>query len=170
MKRRLYFLTPDNQTARQAHDRLLLSRIPEKDMHVIAREDVDTTDLPQANLLQKTDLVHAMQLGGTIGGLLGAVMAAVASLMGWVAIGLEGMTILSTAIAGVFIGTVSASMIGINIPNTRHARFQNEIHQGKILFIVDIPVEEVDRISEMVSSTVPNSDIQGIDPTIPAFP
>ena len=167
MKRRLYFFTPDTATASKVHDELLLARIPEKEMHVIAR---DGNNLPQANLLQKTDLVHAMQLGGAIGGLLGAVMAALATLIGWVSPGLEGMTILSTALAGVVIGTVSASMIGINVPNTRHNRFQREIQQGKILFIVDIPVEQVEQMSEMVKSHFPQTDLRGIDPTIPAFP
>jgi hypothetical protein len=170
MKRRLYFFTPDTTTAREVHDELLLARIPEKDMHVIARDGIDLDDLPQANLLQKTDLVHALQLGGAIGGLLGAVMAALATLIGWVSPGLEGMTILSTALAGIVIGTVSASMIGINVPNTRLSNFQAEIHQGKILFIVDIPVEQVERLSGMVKSHYPQSEMRGIDPTIPAFP
>jgi hypothetical protein len=170
MKRRLYFFTPDLDTARKVHDELLLARIPEKSMHVIARDDIELDDLPRANLLQKTDLVHSMQLGGTIGGLLGAVMAALAALLNWVAPGLEGMTILSTAIAGIIIGTVSASMIGINIPNTRLNGFQTDLHQGKMLFIIDIPVEQVEGISQLLRSHVPQSDIRGVDPTIPAFP
>lgn len=170
MKRRLYFFTPDSESARQAHDQLLLARVPEKDMHVITKEGQDLRDLPQANLLQKTDLIHSMQLGGAIGGLLGALMAAVASWLNWVAPGLEGMTILSTGLAGIFIGTVSASMIGINVPNTRLKEFQSDILQGKYLFIVDIPVESVERLSTMLKSQFPQSDIRGIDPTIPAFP
>jgi hypothetical protein len=170
MKRRLYLLAPDNDSARKIHNELLLARVPEKDMHVIARDGVDLSDLPQANLLQKTDLIHAMQLGGTVGGLLGAIMAGFAVIMAWVTPGLEGMTILSTAIAGVFIGTVSASMIGINIPNTRHSRFQDEIDRRQILFIVDIPVQDVERITELLKAHQPQADVRGIDPTIPAFP
>jgi len=170
MKRRLYFFTPDTQTARKVHDQLLLARIPEKDMHVIAKEGMDLDDLPQANLLQKTDLVHSVQLGGAIGGLLGALMAALASLLNWVAPGLEGMTILSTALAGIIIGMVSASMIGINVTNTRLTGFQADIHQGKLLFIVDIPVEQVEKLSNMLTVHFPQSDIRGVDPTIPAFP
>lgn len=170
MKRRLYFFTPELETARKVHDQLLLARIPEKDMHVIAREGIDLDDLPQANLLQKTDLVHSMQLGGAIGGLLGAVMAALATLLNWVSPGLEGMTILSTALAGIFIGTVSASMIGINVSNTRLSGFQTEILQGKLLFIVDIPVEQVEDLSNMLKAHFPQNEIRGIDPTIPAFP
>ncbi|MBD3609730.1 MAG: DUF1269 domain-containing protein [Gammaproteobacteria bacterium] len=170
MNRRLYFLMPDNQSARSAHNDLLLARVPESHMHVIASSQVDTSDLPQANLLQKTDIVHAMQMGGAVGGLLGAVLAMVASYLGWVTIGLEGMTILSTAFAGVFIGAISASMIGINITNSRHKQFEADIHNNKILFIVDIPVEEVDKITAILQSNHPVADVRGIDPTIPAFP
>lgn len=170
MKRRLYFLSPDLNSATQIHNELLLARIPEADMHVICREDLIHPELPQANLLQKTDLVHSMQLGGTIGGLLGGVMSAVAAMLGLVSVGLEGVTVLSTALAGVFIGLVSASMVGINIPNTRHRRFAQEISQGQYLFIADIPVELLDDIEGLVKSRHPEADMRGIDPTIPAFP
>lgn len=170
MKRRLYFLSPDLKSAVQIHNELLLARIPETDMHVICRDDLNDPDLPQANLLQKTDLVHSMQLGGAIGGLLGALMSGASAWLGFVAPGLEGATVLSTALAGVFIGMVSASMVGINIPNTRHQRFSQEISQGHYLFITDIAVDKVENIETMVKSHHPEADMRGIDPTIPAFP
>lgn len=170
MKRRLYFLSPDLNSAVRIHNELLLARIPETDMHVICRDDLNNPDLPQANLLQKTDLVHSMQLGGTVGALLGALMSGLSALLGFVAPGLEGATVLSTALAGIFIGMVSASMVGINIPNTRHQRFAQEISQGKYLFITDIEVEKVEVIETLVKSQHPEADMRGIDPTIPAFP
>ncbi|MDH5184015.1 MAG: DUF1269 domain-containing protein [Gammaproteobacteria bacterium] len=170
MKRRLYFLSPDLQSALQTHNELLLARIPETDMHVICRDDLNNPDLPQADLLQKTDLVHSMQLGGSIGGLLGALMSGLSALLGFVAPGLEGATVLSTALAGIFIGMVSASMVGINIPNTKHQRFSKEISEGKYLFITDIAVERLEDIETMVKSQHPEADMRGIDPTIPAFP
>lgn len=170
MKRRLYFLSPDLNNALQIHNELLLARIPETTMHVICRDDLSHPDLPQANLLQKTDLVHSMQLGGSIGALLGAVMSTLSAWFGFVAPGLEGATILSTALAGIVIGMVSASMVGINIPNTRHKRFNADIQRGSYLFIVDLDLEQVEKIESMVKSHHPETDMRGIDPTIPAFP
>ena len=41
MKRRLYFILPDTQLARTVHNELLLARVPEKRMHVIADGRVD---------------------------------------------------------------------------------------------------------------------------------
>lgn len=170
MKRRLYFLSPDLKSAKQIHNELLLARIPETDMHVICRDDLNDPDLPQANLLQKTDLVHSMQLGGSVGALLGALLSGFSAWFGFVSVGLEGATILSTALAGILIGIVSASMVGINIPNTRHQRFQTELSQGRYLFIVDIDVARLEDIELMVKSQHPEADMRGIDPTVPAFP
>lgn len=170
MNRRLYFLMPDRNSARAVHKELLLARIPETQMHAIARADIDTSDLPESNLLQRTDIVHATGMGGVIGGLLGALFSSFMVLMGWAAPGLEGLTILSTSLAGIFIGAVSASMIGISVPNTHHRPFMNEIEKGKILYIVDIPLQRVEEIETLVSSHHPEAKMKGVDPTIPAFP
>lgn len=170
MNRRLYFLMPDNSSARKVHNELLLARVPETSMHVIARADIDTSDLPESNLLQRTDIVHATGMGGAVGGLLGALFSSFMVLMSWAAPGLEGLTILSSSLAGIFIGAVSASMIGINVPNTHHRPFMNEIEKGQILYIVDIPVERVEEIEKLISSHYPEAVMKGIDPTIPAFP
>lgn len=170
MNRRLYFLMPDIQSAQVVHNELLLARIPETQMHVITRADINNHDLPPSNLLQRTDIIHATQMGGAVGGILGAIFSSFMVLMGWAATGLEGLTVLSTSLAGIFIGAVSASMIGINIPNTHHKAFMGEIEKGQVLYIVDIPVQRVEEIEQLVSSHHPEAKMKGIDPTIPAFP
>ena len=48
MKRRLYFLLPDHETSSKVVDELLLARIPERDIHVVAREGPRTDCLIMA--------------------------------------------------------------------------------------------------------------------------
>ncbi|MBN4080220.1 hypothetical protein JYT31_01010 [Beggiatoa alba] len=170
MIRRMYFIIPNVSLARTIHNELLLSRVAESKMHVIAREDVDLNDLPEANILQKSDLIHSIQTGLPIGGLTGVVLGAVAVSSGMVTSGYEGVTIMLTVFAGLFLGVFASTMIAVNVPNTRHRRFEDELSKGQILFIVDVPVEKVKEISDMVSKHHPEADMRGVEPNIPAFP
>ena len=70
--RRLYFLLPDLATARTVVDELLLARIEERHIHVIAKEGCTLEDLPEASLLQKSDFVPAVERGIALGGATGA--------------------------------------------------------------------------------------------------
>ena len=170
MIRRMYFMIPNSSLARTIHNELLLSRVAESKMHVIAREDVDLEDLPEANLLQKSDLIHSIQTGIPIGGLTGVLLGALAVSLGAISPGYEGVTIMLTVFAGIFLGAFASTLIAVNVPNTRHRKFEQEVSSGKILFIVDVPVEKVKQITELVTSHHPEADMRGVEPNIPAFP
>ena len=170
MKRRLYFILPDTQLARTVHNELLLARVPENRMHVIADGRVDVGGLPEASFWQKSDLLHGLQLGLPVGALTGLVVGILAIVFGWIAPGYEAKSILATVLAGVFVGTWAASMIAVNVPNTRHRAFESDLRQGHILFIVDIPVLRVDEITELVTRHHPEADMRGVEPNIPVFP
>ena len=86
------------------------------------------------------------------------------------ATGYEAKTIMATVLAGLFVGSWAASMIAVNVPNTRHRAFETDIQQGHILFIVDIPVQRVDEITELVTRHHPEADMRGVEPNIPVFP
>lgn len=170
MKRRLYFILPDTQLARTVHNELLLARVPENRMHVIADGRVDVEGLPAASFWQRSDLLHGLQLGLPVGALTGLVVGILAILFGWIAPGYEAKSIMATVLAGVFVGTWAASMIAVNVPNTRHRAFESDLRQGHILFIVDIPVQRVDEITELVTRHHPEADMRGVEPNIPVFP
>jgi hypothetical protein len=48
MRRRLYFLLPDVASARHTVDDLLLARVEDRHMHVLARRDTDLGNLHEA--------------------------------------------------------------------------------------------------------------------------
>ena len=170
MKRRLYFVLPTLQSAQTVHNELLLARVEERRMHVIATEDTKLDGLPEASLLQKSDILHGAQLGFIIGGFTGVIMGSLAASMGWIAPGLEVWSVASITVGGAFLGAWASSMVAINIPNTRHKPFMDSINRGSLLFIVDVPASRVEEITDMVRSHHPEADIQGVEPTIPAFP
>ena len=170
MKKRLYFLLPDIETTKKVVDELLLARVDERFIHVMARSEADVANLPKATMLQKTDLVHGMELGLLVGGLTGTIAGIVLALIPSLSHIATGGLVLAVAIAGALIGTWAAGMIGISVNNTRLAKFEQAIAEGQILLMLDLPKARVQEISSLITSHYPRAMSHGTEPTIPAFP
>lgn len=170
MRRRLYFVLPNTDSARAVHNELLLALVEERHMHVIAREGSDLEGLPEANLLQKSDVVNGAKLGLIFGGITGTIVGVIGAIFFLADTGLGGATIAVSGLAGAFIGTWSSTMIAVNVPNTRLKKFQSDIDAGHLLFIVDVPLAQIESITQMIRKHHPEADAHGVEPTIPAFP
>lgn len=170
MRRRLYFLLPDTRRARQILDELLLARIEERHIHLLAREGMPMEGLPVANLLQRSDLLHGIETGLVIGGATGILAGLVTVLFPPGGLDLGGGTVLALALAGAGIGAWASGMIGTDVPNSRLRRFMPAIEQGQVLLMVDVRLGQVQDVSEMIHRHHPEASDHGIEPTIPAFP
>lgn len=170
MRRRLYFLLPQTKSAQVIHTELLLAKIEERHMHVIARSDIDLADLPEAGLLQKTDVMRGLQLGSILGALTGMILSYIAILLQLIVVDLEVWSVTSLTLGGALIGAFASTMVALNMANTRLALFQPDIEKGRILFMVDVPFRRVDEITNLVRGHHPEADMRGIDPRIPVFP
>jgi len=170
MKRRIYFLLPDLNNARTIHDELLLARIEERNMHVLARDDISLTGLPEASILEKSDLIHGLQLGFIVGGFKGITLAVIVFLTGMIVPGWETVSMTGIIVGGAFLGAWTSSMVAINVQNTRLKEFMKDVNSGQILYMVDVPVNRIDEISNLVYSKHPEVANRGIEHTIPAFP
>lgn len=170
MRRRLYFMVPDVTSARRIRDELLLARIEDGHIHVLARDGVPLSDLHEASILQKTDFVHGAETGLVVGGAIGIVAGIVAVIFPPAGVDLQLVTILITALIGAAFGTWVASMIASAIPNSRLKTFEAGIAAGRILMMVDAPSGRVDEIRKLVAAHHPEAMNSGIEPTIPAFP
>ena len=170
MKRRLYFLLPTVDQAKTVHNELLLARIEERNMHVLARDDISLVGLPEASLLEKSDIIHGLQLGFVLGGFIGIVLATTAYLLGMIVHGWETISMGGIIVGGAFLGSWTSSMVAINVQNTHLKEFMKDVNSGQILYMVDIPVQRIDEISDLVHSKHPEANMRGIDHTIPAFP
>lgn len=170
MKRRLYFLLPNVSNTKLVHNELLLARIEERNMHVLARDDISLAGLPEASLLEKSDLIHGLQLGFIVGGFTGIALASIAYLFGMIVPGWETISMGGIIVGGAFLGSWTSSMVAINVQNTRLKEFMKDVNSGQILYMVDVPVYRVDEITELVHSHHPEATVRGVDHTIPAFP
>lgn len=170
MRRRLYFLLPNVSRAQQAVNELLLARIDDHHIHVMAKEGTDLGDLPTASLLQRSDFIHGIEIGLSVGGATGIVAGMVAIAFPPAGVELGGWTLLALALAGALIGAWVSGMVGSDIPNSQLREFESEVENGHILMLVDVPKSRVDEVSEMIRLHHPEADMHGIEPTIPAFP
>ena len=168
--RRLYFLIPNVDSAKTIVDELLLARIEERHIHIAAADHHVLTEanLPEANLLQESDFVPAVERGLAVGGATG-VLAGIAA-VAIPGVGLAGGAILGIGLAGAGVGAWVSSMIGISAPSSRLTEFEEAIEAGQLLMMVDVPKERVDDISTLVRSHHPEAHIEGTEPVIPAFP
>jgi hypothetical protein len=168
--RRLYFLVPDVGSAKTIVDQLLLARIEERHMHVLAKRGTPLETLPEASLLQKTDFIPATQRGLAMGGAVGTLAGLVAIALPPAGTVVAGGIILASALAGAGVGAWLSGMVGMNVGNTRLKRFEGTIEDGHLLMMIDVPRERVEEITRIVKQQHPEADIEGVEPTIPAFP
>ena len=168
--RRIYFLVPEIVTTRKIVDDLLLAKIEERHIHVIAKRGTPLEDLPEANLLQKTDFVPAVQQGIALGGATGLPAGLVAVALPPASAVIAGGILLATTLAGAGVGSWVSGMIGMTIGNRRIKEFEEEIEAGKLLVLADVPVNRVDEIEDRVKQHLPQIEVMRTEPKVPAFP
>lgn len=166
--RRLYFLLPDLTITHQVVNELLLARIDERHIHVIAKEGTQLGDLPEATLMQKSDFVPAMERGVALGGATGVVAGLVAIAFPGVVI--AGGALLAMGLAGAGMGAWLGGMIGMDVKNSNVKKFESSIQAGEMLILVDVPKDRVDSVQDSIRKLHPEVDFEGTEPTIPAFP
>jgi hypothetical protein len=160
MKRRLYFLLPDTAHARAVVDDLTASGIRYNAMHVVAKPDVDTADLPVATSRQLRDIGGRLE---TIlwDGNLAMFFIALAVLAGlsllqvhWAWLLVPAAVMLVTFTAGVFFTA--------RIPNVHLSEFTDAIHHGELLLMVDVPVRQVSYVESLVHRHHPEAVAGGV--------
>ena len=170
--RRLYFLIPSVDSAKTIVDELLLARVEQRHMHIAAADHHALTEanLPEANLLQESDFIPAVERGLAIGGATWILAGIAAVALPGVGLVLGGGAILGIGLAGAGVGAWLSSMIGISVPSSRLTEFEEAIKEGSLLMMVDVPKTRVEEITDLIKQHHPEAEIEGTEPVIPAFP
>ncbi|MGF6637673.1 DUF1269 domain-containing protein [Paraburkholderia sp. 35.1] len=168
--RRLYFLASDTSTAKAIVDDLLRTRITWRHLHVLANHSVALEQLPEATLLQSSDVVHSLERGVALGGATGALVGLVALAFPPAELAIAGGAVIALTLAGASFGAWTAAMIGVAEPNARLERFRDAIRDGQLLIMADVPGSREQEIEQMVAQHFPKADIEGAEPTTPIFP
>ena len=170
MRLRMYVTLPDLASAKQLANDLLLARIEDRHMHFLARRGTDLGELHEASYLQKTDTVHGALTGLVIGGIAGVVAGTLLVNFPPGGITLDLVAVLIAAVLGAGFGVWVASMVGLQVPNSRLKAFEHDIEEGKILLMLDVPSSKYEDVRAVIARTHPEAADRGSEPTVPAFP
>jgi len=170
MRLRMYLTLPDLASARRLANDLLLARVEDKHMHFLARRGTDLGELHEASHLQKTDTVHGAFTGFVTGGVMGVVVGTLLVNFPPGGVTLQLGAVLVSAIVGSVLGTWVASMVGLQVPNSRLKPFEKDIEEGKILLMLDVPSSHYQQVHDVIARTHPEDIDRGNEPTVPAFP
>jgi hypothetical protein len=167
---RIYWLLPDLQSARATMKDLLLASVDYRDMHFVARDDINLHGLHAANVLLTSEVLRSAERGLVLGIAEGALIGGFVAV--WYPIVGDGpQWILAPllALAGALLGIWVSTMIGVSVPSKRLERFTPCIEQGQILLIADLPLLRVDEIRARLQVLHPEAHFEGREPEIPAF-
>jgi len=170
MRLRMYVTLPDVPSARRLANDLLLARIEDRHMHFLARRGTDLGELNEASYLHKTDAVHGAFVGLVIGGVMGAVVGAILVNFPFQGVSMEMVAVLVAAIVGAMLGVWVATMVGLQVPNSRLKAFEQELQDGHVLLMLDVPSGRYDEVRAIIARTHPEAIDRGNEPTVPAFP
>jgi uncharacterized membrane protein YeaQ/YmgE (transglycosylase-associated protein family) len=166
----MYLTLPDVASAKRLANDLLLARIEDRHMHFLARRGTDLGELHEASHLQKTDAVHGAFTGFVTGGVMGVLVGALLVTFPPQGVSLQLIAVLIAAIVGAMLGTWVASMVGLQVPNSRLKAFEKDIEQGRILLMLDVPSSRSEAVHAVIARTHPEAIDGGNEPTVPAFP
>ncbi|HJV85467.1 MAG TPA: DUF1269 domain-containing protein [Noviherbaspirillum sp.] len=170
MRRRLYFMLPDVPGARSLLDELLLARIEERHIRFCAKDGTPLPDMPEANFLQKTDLVHGAESGMLVGGAIGLIGGALLVMFPPEGVRLQMIVVLVAGIVGALFGAWASGMVAAAIPNSRLKAFEAAMERGQVLLMVDVPYRRTQEVEQLVLKRHPEARFGGMEPHIPAFP
>lgn len=161
MTTRLYFLVPDEDSAQKVTEALRDNGISDDTIYAVANQQKHSLedDIPEAGLLQQSDVVNAAKRGATIGGAAGlfaGLTAVVLTPMGLIA---AGGAVLGAGLAGATAGTWTSTMIGVSVPNSDLKAFQDAIDEGQIMMLVDVEDDVTDNTKELVLNAHPEAVI-----------
>jgi hypothetical protein len=171
MRHRLYYLLPDIAAARSAMDELLLARIEARHIRFMTAGRNLPPELPEASLMQRTDIVRGAEMGMAFGAALG-LLAGIGLLyyFDFDRAGVKAAVVVIASLLGMLFGAWASSMQGASLPNSRLSAFASDLEAGSILLMVDVPSGSVDKVEAAMAERHPEMRFKGEESHIPTFP
>lgn len=149
--KRHYFISTDLDDLETVEQDLERAGVSTPQIHVLSEDDagVENHHLHEVQGVLKKDVVHGTEKGAIIGAI-GAVAILVLA-------GFSGLTETYTWVPAIFLAVIvlgfctwEGGLIGIQEPHTDFRRFQDQLHEGKHVLFVDIPLDQEDLLKTVV--------------------
>lgn len=162
--KRFCFLLPDIPTTRRVVSELKEQGIAEEHLHVIANEGVPLEDLPEASLLEKSDLIRGAEIGAVGGGAIGLLAGLVAISVPPAGIVVGGGVAVATTLMGATLSALLSGLIGMDFPNARLESFQDAIESGQVLMLVDVGESGAEETASNIRKHHPEVELHEVKP------
>ena len=160
-QQRLYFLVPNIQLCREIVFELKSSGLSEKVIHIMAHERIDISDLPSAQLSDKTQIKYGLGLGASIGGTAGLLSGLLVVSFPPAGLVLGGAAILlTTTITGIGFGGAVSALVASGIPKKEIDGVGLCIERGEILLMLDIPNNRIAETVKAIQYIDPSADVR----------
>ena len=151
MKTRHVYSTPDLTTVAAAMAAARGAGIPDTDLLLVARSDIEVESVPDSRMQADTDMMPAAVRGAGYGGAAGLLAGLVAVAVPAVGITLAGAA--AVGFAGAMLGTWTSALMGSSLPDPIRVKFEDEIEAGRILLLVDGTDEELANAAPAILGT-----------------
>ncbi|TNC79973.1 MAG: NAD/FAD-utilizing enzyme [Oleiphilus sp.] len=133
-----YYLSDDLDELEKVHDELLDCGLKDRQIHVLSEQEAEVQKhhMRNVNSIGKTGMLAFMVRGALVGCVLAAAVIGLSYLMGvsssvWMA------PFIFAAVAAVGFSVWEAGLMGLHRWNSRYEGFQDELHQGEHMLILD---------------------------------
>ena len=143
MKTRHVFSTPNVEAARTVMQAARAAGVPEEDISLIARSDIELEATPEQHKEAGSDFYPAALrgvVGGGAVGLLAGLVAVAIPPVGITVAGVAGLTV-----AGALTGGWTGALVGASVPDPVRLKFEEEIEAGRVLVVLDGDKEQLVR-------------------------
>ena len=166
--KRLCFLLPNVDSAHAVVGDLRANGIADNRIHVVANENTELGDLPEAGLGDDSDFYPQLQRGMAVGGSIGVIGGLIAMRVAGAVFG--GAAVLLFGLIGAGVNALLASIAGASFPNSRLTEFESAIEAGHVLVIVDVGNKEASAIENLVKNRHPEIEVDKAEPHAPIIP
>jgi len=77
---------------------------------------------------------------------------------------------LATTLVGAGVGAWLGGMVGMNVGSRRLKEFEYAIEAGELMVLADVLPERVKEIEACIKKHLPQVEIEGTEPKVPALP
>ncbi len=166
MRRRLFFLFPDEEHALRVVDELVQNGLDRSHVHALAGGRMKLSNLSPATPQQRADKVWLLERlfwNGNLAVFTLALLGLLASLY-W------GFSTWSVLAIGIMLITfIVGERFAVTLPHIHLNEFRGALSHGEVLLMVDIPKERVAEIEELVHRGHPEAGVGGVGWTVEAL-
>jgi hypothetical protein len=164
--KRLFFLVPDLVMTKSMVQELEAYGIEERDIHIVgnreATRNLKRENLPEANIVQTSDLMPALKRGALIGIFFSIVLFIVFYLSLPAEIHIKPIALVAILFFGIVFGSWTSTLIGVSVNDPIVHKHEKYLKEGHFILMIDCDDAKEKEIIQLVLAHYPDAELAGI--------